>query len=979
MSRFAFKSVGRITALAASASLAFALSLSVSHQAMAASCAITNSGGISYTCSGDDQEIPNSINLSLTGATATNILVKILKNTELENEEALQASLSPTTASQSAAALWGIQLSAADNDPNSVEAFSFKNEGDIILTHNGTGALYGIGTSGDAGEDSYSVVNEGLISVTRGPLDIGSDTTTELKVSPQGSGFASVAANIAAGIYINEEETFQAQIVNTEDGRIEANGPLAYGIYARPTSFNLLNEGTISAGGFDSAAIVTWDGRANQNLDGGKTLFRTYGKSFIDNTGTIEGDIFVIDATRELVRRTNGNNFNTDVAALDIVRAVEEGNDPYLTQNPTVALERRDSEINNYGAIAGNIYLFSGSHVVTNGEGATIDGSVVVDQRRKISYAAPSSSVENFYVSVASRLSGGDDDDDDEGDDDDEFKLLSDKYYTSYEDLVADNPDHHFELDTAGIITGDVKVYTYAGATDATTPPSTIELRPHIIGSGVGSTEATPSENSGYIGGTLAIGTGTWPDITTSTIGTDAQVTLSPVIDYVVHNGESFLVARHLVGTALPDTEDTVLVDWTAYQVGGPADGHALAVQASVADASIVDGLSNPGVVTLNTLLSTDGSDDSLNELAVGVQRLTEEDDVRKAGEQLRPEVNFATQQAAITLNQVIGQHIDQRLASVGATGSSGNYAQPSGLGMGKNDPNRSSLGGPGMTVDPGAPGGGSALWGRAFGVGLNQDEIDNVDGYDTTIYGALAGYDNWLSPGLRVGVAVGYAHTNIDGKGATNQNGTDIDSYLAELYATYKGAGWYATGRTGYTWHDYETNRVLTVPIDDVAHGSHDGNQYNAAIEVGAPIRTYGAILTPVASLTYSNLDQDSYTERSEGGMALAIGDQQNDSLVSGLGLKALVPIANDTVLEGRALWLHEFSDTAQAVGASFAAGGATFTAAGPDVGRDSAALGLGLLASIGADSTFQLNYDANIRDDFIAHIGSGELRIRY
>lgn len=139
------------------------------------------------------------------------------------------------------------------------------------------------------------------------------------------------------------------------------------------------------------------------------------------------------------------------------------------------------------------------------------------------------------------------------------------------------------------------------------------------------------------------------------------------------------------------------------------------------------------------------------------------------------------------------------------------------------------------------------------------------------------------------------------------------------------------------------------------------------------------GSVLTPVASLTYSYLDQDGYTEASGSGMALAIDSQSNDSLVSGLGVKALMPIAHDTVLEARAVWLHEFSDTAQVVTASFAAGGGTFTAAGPGVGRDSAALGVGLLATIGAESTFQLNYDANVREDFVAHIGSAQLTVRY
>ncbi len=437
-----------------------------------------------------------------------------------------------------------------------------------------------------------------------------------------------------------------------------------------------------------------------------------------------------------------------------------------------------------------------------------------------------------------------------------------------------------------------------------------------------------------------------------------------------VRNGDSYKIVTASGGLIeIPEIEDTsALLKWTPI-----VDGNDLYITAEV-DARNIAGISKPGAMAINALLGTD------NELGDEVLLIEDEEDVRRAGNQLAPQTNFATQQAAITLNQTIGQHIDARLASVGATGSNGTFVQPSGLGMKQKDPNRSNLGGATPTIDESVPSGGGAMWGRAFGAGLDQGERENVDGYNARLYGILAGYDNWAAPGVRVGVAVGYANTTIDGDGFTKQNQTDIDSYLAELYGTYKGSGWYATGRTGYTWHDYDTRRVLTVPVGDVAKGSHDGSQYNAAIELGAPMRIgNGSVLTPVASLTYSHLDQDGYTETSSSGMALAINDQSNDSLVSGLGLKALVPIAHDTVLEARALWLHEFSDTAQFVTASFASGGGTFTAAGPGVGRDSAALGVGLLATIGAESTFQLNYDANVREDFVAHIGSAQLTVRY
>ena len=77
---------------------------------------------------------------------------------------------------------------------------------------------------------------------------------------------------------------------------------------------------------------------------------------------------------------------------------------------------------------------------------------------------------------------------------------------------------------------------------------------------------------------------------------------------------------------------------------------------------------------------------------------------------------------------------------------------------------------------------------------------------------------------------------------------------------------------------------------------------------------------------------------------MGLTIASQENTSLSSGLGAKALIPIAIGTLLEGRAIWYHEFEDTNQQVTAAFG-GGPNFNAAGPGVGRDTAAVGAGLV----------------------------------
>ena len=984
------------------APLALLLSMSISHQAMAACTPVDLTGvsGIVFSCTGD-AEVPADVDIDFTASTAAvNQLVKITGDeTELENESILKGKISGTgiTAAQSTKQLHGIRADEADG----VETLLIENEGTIQLSHGGTGLVAGITAFGGAGEDFFQVVNEGIIDVTRGAQTIVNTAATFTAVPVGTPGLTAVRPSIAAGIYIHEEETLRTVIVNEEDGEITAHGQYAYGMFVRPTSLNLTNYGLISAFNASgdaenkageenegAAAIVSWDGRFRLAVDPAtNTRQITYGKSYIDNYGTIEGDIWVTDSSSE-------------ATTVDMIRAVARDADPFLL-NPTTLLERRDSQIANFGSIEGNIYLFAGSHTLINGEGAEIDGDVFVDQRRTILYSTNNATTDPNIpiVGVAGPVAPAGDDDDD----DDDEAGLAETYYNSFAALVAANPDHRFVLDNAGVIEGDVTVFTYTGTTGPRTPPSTIEIRPHILGAG-GATANTASLNSGYIDDTLAIGTTTtWPTVNASTVA--ATTTLAPVADTIVKSNEWWLAARHLFGTQLPSVSDTVLVDWTAAIPTAGTFAGGLVVGAQVHDAaSVVPGLSAPGAATINGLLQG-STDPEVVAIGAALQNSTDAEEIRKAGEQLKPETNFATQQAAWTLSFLTGNYIDNRLNGVGATGASGpGLAQAAGLGMtqtasaspapegrmslglGTND-GRMNIGANDGRMDAGIYDEAdpdlrqrdyrSALWGQVFGAGLSQDERANVAGYDTHIYGAMAGVDNWIDARTRLGFAGGYGNTSIDTENPdTKKNQTEIDSYLGMIYGAYKGSGWYLSTRAGYSWHDYTTQRVVTVPVNATALGSHSGNQYMASAEVGSPLQYYGAAFTPVASVTWNRLEQDGYQESSVVGLKVA--SQENDSLQSGLGAKTMIQVAPGTLIEGRAIWYHEFEDTNQQVTAAFG-GAANFTAAGPGVGRDTAAVGVGMFAYSEAGVSVQLNYDALLRQDFIGHTGSGRVKVEF
>ncbi|WP_290990446.1 autotransporter outer membrane beta-barrel domain-containing protein [Hyphomicrobium sp.] len=983
-------------------SLTAALAMGVSHQAMAAgSCTVTDPASGSLLCSGGVISTAITVYDAAAQFQPTNG-----SNSYTPNNPAFPPASNPDnpgynpnppttviTIDNSASLIFtnpaslpdkGIIAANFSNAENpAVNNVEIDNYGIIALSYNlFSSRMHAIVADSQVNDFVVNNYAGGNISATQtgtpGALTVTSSGSPATNSARQGG----AALNIVSAIY-TDDNTNSLTVNNDHGANISATGSFAAAIYGRAdTTIN--NSGFLGSTSWSSSdnlsaghwAVGTYAGAEFDALPGspnpdspfynvtnivggvGQVIVTDTAATTITNNanGTIKGDILVLD-TNPLVTTAGGasapNGFFLPA--------------PYAVSGTNSG--PRDSNITNAGEIDGNFYLGSGAHVIQNLEHATISGNINVDQWN---------SVGSFLTAVAGTASGtyqstgtGTDSHGNAcptaGSNTTDLNCAK-----STNALAAFHGDRSFTLENAGTLNGNVTVRT------ATTNGDEVTVAPHIFGNGALSANSVIDSRSGFIGGTLKVWDGTNSSL-------EATTTITPILDATVKDGQWYTVATGLFGTSANtvlaglNVEGSALLDWSAQT----NSTNELVIGASVRDAFDVAGISKPGASTINALIDAGGNDPTLDQLGAAVESLPTDAAVAKAAKQLAPETNFATQQSAITLNNAIGQHIDTRLSAVGATGASPQtaFAKPYGLvAQQAVDPNRSNLGGSLKDGDddfvvPRS----AALWGQAFGAGMNQNSIDNVDGYNARLYGIIAGYDNWISPGVRVGIAGGYANTSIDGEGDTVQNRTGIDSYLVEAYGALKREGWYATARTGFTWHNYDTTRVLTVPYSDVAKGSHDGDQFNASIEVGAPMQHAGTIITPVASLTYSHLHQDAYTESSDGGMALGVDGQTNNSLVSGLGLKGLVPIANDTVIEGRALWLHEFGDDAQSVTASFAAGGGTFTAAGPGVGRDTADLGVGMLAQIGPNSAFQLNYDANVRQDYLAHVGSARIDINF
>lgn len=440
----------------------------------------------------------------------------------------------------------------------------------------------------------------------------------------------------------------------------------------------------------------------------------------------------------------------------------------------------------------------------------------------------------------------------------------------------------------------------------------------------------------------------------TGTIDNSATV-IPTTVNHFVQNGEQITIATNTIGSA--QVQNSGLVRWLLSDASGD-----LVLTASTNAAITLPGLSKGATNALNTVMNYNGTDIGLINLAKTLQNL-DEANVRLSGERLRPEANDGLIRMVLTstdktLGMVESHLFDTHLATLNGRkiGSSANLI---------NDKPK-----------------GAGIWFQGFGFTGTQEKRQSIDGYTSSATGMAFGADRPYSERLRLGGAFSYAYGNVDGLGATDNHRININSYLASIYSSWAGDAWYLNGALGLGRHIFNSNRTN---VGLTAHGTHDGWQATAKVDAGWPISmSENATFVPVTSLAYSRLSETGYSEKGSA-IALKLNGRDTESLRTGLGGKLLYLIQqNDWVadIEFRALWNHEFANLSPDSTARFVAGGDQFTSPGIKTTRDDFTLGSSLRltgSEENDDISLLFSYDANKRAQFISHALLMQLRYEF
>jgi outer membrane autotransporter protein len=339
-----------------------------------------------------------------------------------------------------------------------------------------------------------------------------------------------------------------------------------------------------------------------------------------------------------------------------------------------------------------------------------------------------------------------------------------------------------------------------------------------------------------------------------------------------------------------------------------------------------------------NTLGSL-SNDDPLFEATVG----SNDHGLVHLAQQLAPEVNGAAGQTAAGNQNMLGNVLQGRSASLRRGLSSGDDLSQTGA------------------------------WVQVLNSDANQGKRDGIPGYDANSQGIAVGADGKLNGQTTLGLAYSYLTSDVRSQSG---NKTDIEGHALSLYGGFEQGAWFADASLSYGLSDNQGKRYIA---GTQAEGDYDSQLWGLnllggyAFDIGR-----GLLLEPRAAARYSNVQIDGFREKGSSA-ALAVGEQRFEVAELGAGVRLAGNFgAGHGSLEPQAKLMayHDFIADQTSSTSAFVVGGTPFVTNGAKPARDSYEASLGLTYHLGAVSV-GVSYDYLTKTDYSAD--TVQARFRY
>lgn len=191
-------------------------------------------------------------------------------------------------------------------------------------------------------------------------------------------------------------------------------------------------------------------------------------------------------------------------------------------------------------------------------------------------------------------------------------------------------------------------------------------------------------------------------------------------------------------------------------------------------------------------------------------------------------------------------------------------------------------------------------FWMKTYGMFDELDKSENgAMGYKGDHYGAILGFDSFVSDSINLGLALAYTKSDIDSKGNAKHN---LKSDIVQVYGygdLYLNNNLKLDFKAGVGFANNDGKRTLSF-ANKTAKSSYDSNIYMAGLGLGYDINLSNLQITPFLRADYIYVKDDGYTETGADMLNLKVNSNDYDSLLLRLGVKGSYKVADKFGLFG-------------------------------------------------------------------------------
>lgn len=281
----------------------------------------------------------------------------------------------------------------------------------------------------------------------------------------------------------------------------------------------------------------------------------------------------------------------------------------------------------------------------------------------------------------------------------------------------------------------------------------------------------------------------------------------------------------------------------------------------------------------------------------------------------------------------------------------------------------------------------GNGLWVQQYGSKYDLDADYDKRSANGFTFGIAAGYDFAIGDRAAVGVSVArnFADIKFDNAGGSRMG---MENTQLGVYGALWLKDFFVEGQANVGMLDFESDRdVVFSNFTRTAEADWGGLHYASNLKAGYQLNMGSFTLTPSASINYNNAKHNAYTETGGGtGIDLEVSEYRTSSMIGNLKAELTYQVdlstENDTLgnlmvgLHGG--WLKEIKDDPNQITAKFAGFGNEFTLEGSPISQNGYQAGLGVYF-ITDITNFSIIYDADWKDNYMAHTATMNFRVRF